>query len=148
ILMLLMHHIQTTMYQGNRSQKKSCIIDEAWDLLSSDNLNTAKFIETGYRRVRRYNGNFLTITQGLNDYYNNSASRAALESSSILWLFKHKAETIQRLAHEGKLAFNPEQHERFKRLHRSDCYSQCMIVEDQGYAVYQLPLDPFSRVLY
>lgn len=148
VLMVLMHHIQTTMYLTDRRHKKSCIIDEAWDLLSSDNPNTAKFIETGYRRARRYHANFVTITQGLDDYYKNRASQAALESSSTVWLFKHKAAAIAQLEREQKLPFNGHQIMHFKSLHRSTCYSKCMIVNDGHFGVYKLPLEPFSRILY
>ena len=81
MLLVLMYQISQRMYLGNRGQMKSCIIDEAWDLLSGENAGAAQFIETGYRRARRYNANFVTITQSINDYFKNATSIAAYENS-------------------------------------------------------------------
>src|SRR5262249_49894808 len=55
VLLVLMYLISERMYLGSRTQTKSCVIDEAWDLLDGENEGAAKFIEIGYRRARRYN---------------------------------------------------------------------------------------------
>lgn len=78
VLLVLMYLISERMYLGSRTQVKSCVIDEAWDLLDGGNESVAKFIETGYRRARRYNANFVTITQSINDYFKNPTAIAAV----------------------------------------------------------------------
>jgi conjugal transfer ATP-binding protein TraC len=59
VLLSLMYQISETMYLGDRSQQKTCLIDEAWDLLGSDNATTGKFIETGFRTARKHKANFV-----------------------------------------------------------------------------------------
>jgi conjugal transfer ATP-binding protein TraC len=59
VLLLLIYQIQQGMYLGDRSQKKLLLIDEAWDLLSDDQI--AAFVEAGYRRFRKYNGSACII---------------------------------------------------------------------------------------
>jgi conjugal transfer ATP-binding protein TraC len=62
------------MYLGDRAEPKLVVIDEAWDLLTQGDV--AKFIETGYRRFRKYGGAAVTVTQSLNDLYSNPTGRS------------------------------------------------------------------------
>ncbi len=80
VLLILMLKITQDMYLSDRGQKKICIIDEAWDLMSGG--NTGQFIETGYRRARKYNGAFITITQRVDDYSVNPTTQACYSSSA------------------------------------------------------------------
>lgn len=67
VLLQLIYQIQQVMYLGDRGQPKLVLIDEAWDLLTQGDV--ARFIETGYRRFRKYGGAAVTVTQSLNDLY-------------------------------------------------------------------------------
>jgi conjugal transfer ATP-binding protein TraC len=69
VLLQLIYQIQQVMYLGERGQPKLVVIDEAWDLLTQGDV--ARFIETGYRRFRKYGGAAVTVTQSLNDLYSN-----------------------------------------------------------------------------
>lgn len=81
VLMILMLKITQDMYLSSRAQRKLCIIDEAWALM--DGGNTGKFIVTGYRRARKYNGSFTTITQSIDDYAMNATTMACYNNSAI-----------------------------------------------------------------
>nr|WP_250855052.1 hypothetical protein [Escherichia coli] len=48
-----------------------------WKLLSKDNKRAEDFIENGYRTARKYNGAYITITQGIEDFDGQKASGAA-----------------------------------------------------------------------
>lgn len=149
VLLLLLYHISQEMYATERdSTTKTCIIDEAWDLFGDKNENTAHFIETGYRRARKYNGSFITITQSINDYYKNLASRAALENADTLVLLAQKAESIEQLKKSDRLTVDAHLEELLKSLRRTNDYSECVIRDKNGYAVYRLVLDSFSKILY
>jgi len=97
--MIVMYQIQQAMYLGARGQRKICIIDEAWDLM----IGAGEFIETGYRRVRKYGGAFITATQSIGDYYKYDASLAAFENSDWLLLLRQKKESIEQLTESGRL---------------------------------------------
>jgi conjugal transfer ATP-binding protein TraC len=68
ILLLLISIIERKFYHGDRNIRKIILFDEAWDLFR--NPNTALFIETAYRRMRKYNGSIGTIVQGYLDFAN------------------------------------------------------------------------------
>ena len=148
ILLVLMYQISEAMYLGNRSQIKSCVIDEAWDLLGGENDSAAKFIETGYRTARRYKANFVTITQSINDYYKNATSRAALENSDYSIILGQKPESIDQLKASGRFNLTPFSERLFKSLRKTDDYSECIIKDPVGMSVHRIVFDPYSRILY
>ena len=148
ILLVLMYQISEAMYLGSRSQIKSCVIDEAWDLLGGENDSAAKFIEIGYRTARRYKANFVTITQSINDYFKNATSRAALENSDYSIILGQKPESIDQLKSSGRFNLTPFSERLFKSLRKTDDYSECIIKDPVGMSVHRIVFDPYSRILY
>ena len=69
VLLQLIYQIQQEMYLGEQDRRKIVFIDEAWDLLTQGDVG--KFIETGYRRFRKYGGSAVTVTQSVNDLYDS-----------------------------------------------------------------------------
>jgi conjugal transfer ATP-binding protein TraC len=100
VMQLMMYRITQEMYL-DRSKRKLVIIDEAWDLMSGG--ASSQFIEAGYRRARKYGGAFGTITQSVEDYYKNEATKATIQNADWLFLLRQKPESIERLGQEGKL---------------------------------------------
>lgn len=155
IMLIVMFQVQQAMYhsdletikKGLRSQRKICLFDEAWDLFGEG--SAAKFLEYGYRRVRKFGGAFGTATQSINDYFNHTAARAAYENSDWLFLLRQRQESIQGLSQSGRLSMD----EHMKYLLTSlttveGKYSDMMICGPGGYSVGRLVLDPFSEKLY
>jgi len=148
VLLVLMYQIAEIMYMGNRSQCKSCIIDEAWDLLGGDNDNAAKFIEAGYRTARRYTGNFVTITQSINDYFKNSTSTAAFDNSDNMVILGQKSEALDQVRKNERLSMDAYTERLYKSLRKTDEYSECVIKSPSGLSVHRIIFDPYSRILY
>ena len=148
VLFVLMYQISERMYLGDRKQRKSCVIDEAWDLLGGENAGAASFIETGYRRARRYNANFVTITQSINDYFKNTTSIAAYENSSFKVILRQEAESINQLMASGRLDMDEYGLKLLKSLKTTSDYAECMIKNSQGLSVHRIIFDPYSRILY
>ena len=115
VLLILIYQIQQAMYLGNRDQRKLLIIDEARDFLARGNI--AKFIETGYRRFRKYNGAAITITQSLNDLYNSPSGVAIAENSANLYLLYQKPETIESIRRQNRLMIGEGGFEFLKTVH-------------------------------
>ena len=146
VMQLMMYRITQEMYL-DRSKRKLVIIDEAWDLMGSG--SSANFIEAGYRRARKYGGAFGTITQSVEDYYKNEATKAAITNADWLFLLRQKPESIERLGKEGKLHVD----EGMKRQLSSVAtehgyYSEIFVHGPMGSGVGRLILDPFSMLLY
>ncbi|WP_126448291.1 type IV secretion system protein TraC [Sulfuricystis multivorans] len=146
VMQLMMYRITQEMYL-DRSRRKLVIIDEAWDLMGSG--SSASFIEAGYRRARKYGGAFGTITQSVEDYYKNDATKAAIQNADWLFLLRQKPESIDRLGKEGKLHVD----EWMKRQLSSVAtehgyYSEIFVHGPMGSGVGRLILDPFSMLLY
>ena len=148
VLLVLMYQISKRMYLGSRSQVKSCVIDEAWDLLGGDQEGAAKFIETGYRRARRYNANFVTITQGINDYFKNATSIAAFENSAFNLILAQNREAIAQFRASKKFPMDDYTEKLFQSVRRAEDYSECVIKSPQGLSVHRIIFDPYSRILY
>ena len=134
------------MYR-DRSRRKLVIIDESWDLMGSG--SSGSFIEAGYRRARKYGGAFGTITQSVDDYYKNEATKAAINNADWLFLLRQKAENIERLGKEGKLSLD----EWLKRQLGSVStehghFSEIYIHSPMGSGLGRLLLDPFSMLVY
>jgi len=146
VMQLMMYRITQEMY-FDRSRRKLVIIDEAWDLMGSG--SSASFIEAGYRRARKYGGAFGTITQSVEDYYKNEATRAAIQNADWLFLLRQKPESIERLGKEGKLNVDEWMKRQLSSVTTEHGhYSEVFVHGPVGSGVGRLILDPFSMMLY
>jgi conjugal transfer ATP-binding protein TraC len=147
VLLILIYQIQQAMYLGDRDQRKILIIDEAWDLLSKGNI--AKFIETGYRRFRKYNGAAITITQSLNDLYNSPSGVAIAENSANLFLLYQKPETIESIKRQNRLMIGEGGYTFLKSVHTvTGQYSEIFFVTSYGVGIGRLLVDKYTKLLY
>ena len=148
ILMLLILRINREMYHGDRGRRKLCIIDEAWRLMTHG--DAGKFIETGYRTARKYGSAYMTVTQGIDDYYQSPTARAALQNSDWVLLLRQKAESLIRVRNEGQLHLDDARLQLLTSLEtRQGKYSElAVIAPGGGMAVGRLVVDPFSEKLY
>ena len=146
IMFLLMYRITQNMYL-TRARPKVCILDEAWALLSGG--NSGDFIETGYRRARKYNGSFCAATQGIGDFSMSRAAEAAFNNADWLFLLRQKPESILALEKSEKLVID----ESMKNMLMSvktvqGAYSEVFVHGGQmGHGIGRVLFDPFSLLL-
>jgi len=147
VLLLLMMRITEDMYLGERSQRKLCVIDEAWKLMGSG--NAGSFIEEGYRTARKYEGAFLTVTQGVNDYYKSGTAQAAFENSDWVFLLRQKKESLMQLQKSGRFAMEESEMKLLRSVHTiHGKYSEVATYSPEGMAIGRLIVDPFTEKLY
>ncbi|WP_340147126.1 TraG/VirB4 family ATPase [Halomonas sp. PA16-9] len=79
VMTLLMARTTRDMYLRPRNVPKMMLIDEAWDLLADP--KSGKFIETAFRRIRKYYGSAGFITQGFKDTDLSPAAQAAFDNA-------------------------------------------------------------------
>lgn len=147
VLLLLMMRITEDMYLGERSQRKLCVIDEAWKLMGYG--NAGSFIEEGYRTARKYEGAFLTVTQGINDYYKSGTAQAAFENSDWVFLLRQKKESLMQLQASGRFAMEESEMRQLRSVHTiHGKYSEVATYSPEGMAIGRLIVDPFTEKLY
>ena len=147
VLLQLISQIQNEMYLGDRNRKKIVIIDEAWDLLAEGGV--AKFIESGYRRFRKYGGSAVIITQSIQDLYDSPTGRAIAENSATIMLLGQKAETIESVKREGKLVLPEGTYDMLKGVHTiKGVYSEIFIKGEAGMGIGRLVVNDFQKLLY
>ena len=147
VLLILIYQIQQMMYLGERTQKKILVIDEAWDLLAKANI--AKFIETGYRRFRKYRGAAIVVTQSLNDLYSSPSGVAIAENSANMFLLGQKAETVERIKNDGRLMMSDGAFAFLKSVKTiPGSFSEIFIKTNNGVGIARLMVDKFTSLLY
>jgi conjugal transfer ATP-binding protein TraC len=152
VLMLIMASIDHKLYiEADRSRPTAIIMDEAWAMLTG--ANTAKFIETGFRRARKYKGSFIIITQSIFDLRdkNPDIGNAILSNSAYRFLLQPKGEEARRAIEEGLLP-QLSQYELNMLLstHTSrGLYSEIFIIYPNGSTgVGRLHVNKFTELLY
>jgi conjugal transfer ATP-binding protein TraC len=147
VLLILMMQISQAMYHGDRSVIKMAIIDEAWQQMNSG--YAGEFIEVGYRVVRKHGGAFVTIVQGINDYYKSETARAALENADWMFLLRQKKESIDQLEKSDRLSMTDHMKKALRSVKTvKKQYSEIMIYGPGGWSIGRLVVDPFSEKLY
>ena len=145
VLLTLVYKIQQDMMQ--RGENKLVIIDEAWDLLTGG--NTSQFMETGYRRFRKYGGACFSITQSINDFYKIPAGVAIIENSDYMFLLRQRPESIEALKQSQKVSLAEGMYELLKSVHTdTGNYSEIFLYTPDGIAIGRLVVDRFTQLLY
>jgi conjugal transfer ATP-binding protein TraC len=153
ILLQLIMNIQSAMYLGDRGQRKICGIDEAWDLLAQrgDQVsNVSAFFNKAVRRVRKYNGSVLTITQGVNDFYDvmGSTGKALMENSDFVILLMQKVESLMSLKKHERLVLSEHEFNVLRSVHRGDGYSELMFLGPTGRGIGRLTVPRETQLNY
>jgi conjugal transfer ATP-binding protein TraC len=147
IMFLVMYKITQAMYLMPRDQPKLCIIDEAWQLLAGG--ASGDFVESGYRRARKYGGAFLTATQSMQDYDISVASKAALTNADWIFLLGQKPESVQALIEQKKILVDDYMQKLLLSVHTEQGrFSEVFIsAGDMGKGIGRILLDPYSLLM-
>lgn len=148
VLFMLMAKITQEMYHsGDRSQRKMCIIDEAWRLLRFG--ASSEFIEEGYRVARKHGGCFMTVTQKLSDYFTSATARAAYMNSDFSLFLRQKPDALQEAEMEGYIDNTGGRLDLLKTLSTvKGQYSEMAINSPKGWSVHRLYADPYAVKLF
>lgn len=148
VMQMLIFLITQAMYHGDRSQIKSCIIDEAWKQLNSNDQSQAEFIEAGYRTAPKHRGNFISIAHSIADFHGNRMSKAAFDCSDFKIILGQTDEAINKLKQEKIMDLDGFTERLLKSLKITKDYSECVIKSPEGMSVHRIIFDPYSRILY
>jgi len=150
ILLQMQMNIQAVMYKKeNRGRRKFVILDEAWDLLSQGG-NTAAFFETGARRVRKSGGSMITITQGINDYYDKmrDVGRYLLENAEFVGLLKQKTESIAAFRNNGRIVLSEMEYRLLSSVTKTTEYPEIFMITPFGRGICRLTVPRETQLLF
>jgi len=145
VLLSIIFMVQQEMV--HREKLKILMIDEAWDLLTGG--NTTTFIETAYRRIRKYRGSCFAITQSINDFYRIPAGVAIVENSDYYLLLRQRAESIEALKKSNRVLLSENMYDILKSVTTdTGNYSEIFCYTPTGIGVGRLIVDRFTQLLY
>ena len=147
VLLSVIAQFQRRMFNSDRNKQKMCIIDEAWSFFTGDAIAT-KFITKGFRTGRRHKASFVTITQGIADYYQFSEARAAWENSALKLIFLQEQDPLMKHQKEHE-TFSDQDITLLKAFPKAKKagFSQVLLRSEGTSSVHRLFVDPYTRVL-
>ena len=147
VLLSVISQFQRRMFGSDRAKQKMCIIDEAWSFFTGDAIAT-NFIIKGFRTGRRHKASFVTITQGIADYYEFMEARAAWENSALKLIFLQEQEPLMKHQKEHE-TFSDYEMEILKSFPKAKDagLSQVLLRANGISSFHRLFVDPFTRVL-
>ncbi|PAF46327.1 hypothetical protein BKH46_08040 [Helicobacter sp. 12S02634-8] len=100
VVMFMLEQCIVDMYL-DRSKKKSIVIDEAASILKKEFF--AAYLEDLARRIRKYGGSLITITQDDQDYNANASSKSVWTNASHKFMLAMDPSNINRGFSDGGL---------------------------------------------
>ncbi|TAG49796.1 MAG: type IV secretion system protein TraC [Betaproteobacteria bacterium] len=147
VLLMLMYRVQQEIYLGDRRVRKLIVLDEAWDLLTKGDM--AEFMETAYRRIRKYNGSAVTITQSYQDLYRNEAGKAIAANCAFTVFLQQSDDVVKALANADNVSLDDWALETLKGIHIvQGQYSEAFWKTPFGQGVARLVVPRFEQLLY
>lgn len=147
VLLSVISQFQRRMFHSDRNKQKMCIIDEAWSFFTGDEIAT-NFIIKGFRTGRRHKASFVTITQGIDDYYKFSEARAAWENSALKLIFLQEKDPLMKHQKEHETFSDYEFNLLTAFPKAKDAGFSQVLLRSQGLSSFhRLFVDPFTRVL-
>ena len=112
--------------------------------------NVSAFFNKAVRRVRKYNGSTLPITQGVNDFYDvlGSTGKALVENSDFVILLQQKAESLMSLKKNQRLILSEYEFDLLQSVHRGDGYSEMMFLGPTGRGIGRLSVPRETQLTY
>ncbi|ALA26639.1 type IV secretion system protein TraC [Piscirickettsia salmonis] len=146
-LLSVFSQFRKRIYDSDRAVKKLCLVDEAWTFFEGDP-RAIEFLVIGFRTGRRHNASFVTITQGVNDYFNFPAAEQLWDNASLKFVLLQDETTLTKFNKEREL-FSEYEMEVLKKFPKAKeaGYSQVMMRGSNINTFQRLFVDPFTLVM-
>ena len=142
VLQLMMFQVTKEMYLSDRRIPKLLAIDEAWDLMGG--LSTGKFIETAFRRMRKYNGIAGVITQSFEDFEKSAAARAAIENAAWQFILYQRPESVEFAVANKRIASDENTVDLIRSVRSGMGFSEVFVRGEAGSGLYRFVTDKHS----
>ncbi|MDR5726916.1 MAG: TraC family protein [Terriglobia bacterium] len=142
VLQLMIYQITQEMYLSDRAIPKLLAVDEAWDLLGG--MKTGRFIETAFRRARKYNAIAGVITQSYQDFEKSPAARAALENAAWQFVLYQRPESLEFAMKTDKIIGGQATLDLMRSVRSGKGYSEVFVRGESGSGLYRFCVDRHS----
>jgi conjugal transfer ATP-binding protein TraC len=142
VMSLVINQVTTEMYLGDRKKPKLLAIDEAWDLLGG--LTTGKFIESAFRRARKYNGIAGIITQSFEDFEKSPAAKAAIENAAWQFILYQRKESLDYAMANKRIVGGEAMLELLRTVRSGEGFSEIYVRGESGEGLYRFITDRHS----
>lgn len=142
VLTLIIHHTTKEMYLTDRRRPKLLAIDEAWDLLGG--VKTGAFIETAFRRARKYNGIAGVITQSFEDFEKSAAAKATIQNAAWQFILHQKPESLDFAVANKMISGGEGVAELLKTVASGPGFSEVCVRSEHGSGIYRFVTDRHS----
>lgn len=147
---VLMSFAQTVMAEffNDREVKKVFFVDEAWMIF--DKPIVIGFLNDLYRRIRKYNGIALTLTQGIKDYFTNNLTEAMYNNANWKYFLQMSSDGIAQVS-ESKKVYLPAFMVRLLKSIKNNKtlkIGEALINSEKKLMISRLKTDPLSHFTY
>ncbi len=142
VLQLMMFQVTKEMYLSDRRLPKLLAIDEAWDLMGG--MKTGRFIETAFRRMRKYNGIAGVITQSFEDFEKSPAARAAIENAAWQFILFQRPESVDFAVTHKRISADELTVDLIRSVRSGNGFSEVFVRGEQGSGLYRFVTDKHS----
>ncbi|WP_230382706.1 type IV secretion system protein TraC [Piscirickettsia salmonis] len=146
-LLSVFSQFRKRIYDSDRAVKKLCLVDEAWKFFEGDP-RAIEFLVEGFRTGRRHNASFITITQGVNDYFKFPAAEQLWDNAALKVVLLQDETTLTKFNKDHEL-FSEYEMEVLKKFPKAKeaGYSQVLIRGSNVNTFQRLFVDPFTLVM-
>lgn len=129
------------------SKRKILTVDEAKPILDND-ISLDLLIQI-YRKIRKYNGLANTITQSINDFFENDKVKVLYEIAGWRWLLRQKDGVIDTAYNSGRLSIGRFEKRIMESIkNNAPSYGEYYISSDFISMISRLKIDNLSYWLY
>ena len=147
---VLMSFAQTVMAEffNDRKTKKLFFVDEAWMVFDKPIVIT--FLNDLYRRIRKYNGIAVTITQGIQDFFLNKMTEAMYNNANWKYFLQIGSDGIEQVAESKKVFLSDLIVKLLKSIRNNKALriGEALIRSEKMIMVSRLKTDPLSHYTY
>lgn len=146
VMTLLLAQTTRDMYLQSRSMPKLMLVDEAWDLFGAP--KGGRFIETAFRRIRKYYGAAGFITQSFKDTDISPSATAAFDNSAWKFVLSQRGVSLKDAQENLKLGSDDDEFFNFLGGVKSgQGYSEIYVDHQSGSGLFRLVTDPYTIFL-
>lgn len=147
---VLMSFAQTVMAEffGDRKTPKIFFVDEAWMVF--DKPIVVAFLNDLYRRIRKYNGIAITITQGINDYFLTSMTASMYNNANWKYFLQIGSDGIDKVAKGDNVTITSFLASILKSVRNNKILriGECVVFSERTLMISRIKTDPLSHYTF